>query len=83
MFFGGGWREVVAATTIGLVLGLLRVVVQLTTERAHMFELLGATVAAFAAAAARLFTPLSPSLVTIAAFVAGYVAHRSHDGVGH
>ena len=70
VFFGGGWREVVAAAAIGLLLGLLRIVVHLTTERAHMFELIGATVAAFvAAAAARVFTPLSPSLVTIAALI--------------
>ncbi len=70
VFFGGGWREVVAAATIGLLLGVLRVGVTLSTERAHMFELLGATVAAFmAAAAAHVFTPLSPSLVTIAALI--------------
>jgi uncharacterized membrane protein YjjP (DUF1212 family) len=70
VFFGGGWRDVIAASAIGMMLGLLGLTVRSTPDRARMFELLGATVAAFAAAAAaKLLSPVSSSLVTIAALI--------------
>lgn len=70
VFFGGGWRDVIAAACIGILLGLVGLFVKATTDRARMFELLGATIAAFAASAtARLISPISASLVTIASLI--------------
>jgi uncharacterized membrane protein YjjP (DUF1212 family) len=70
VFFGGGWREVIAATILGALLGVLGHVIKWSTDRARMFELLGALLAAFGAGAVAHFVPhVSASLVTIASMI--------------
>jgi uncharacterized membrane protein YjjP (DUF1212 family) len=69
VFFGGSWYDVAAAAAIGLVLGVLAQLIRRSTAQARVFELLGATFAAFAAGLAARFAPVSASLVTIAALI--------------
>ncbi|MBK9035424.1 MAG: threonine/serine exporter family protein [Myxococcales bacterium] len=71
VFFGGGWRDVAAAATVGLALGLLMLVLRRRAHSARAVELIGAFAAAFGAnAAARLVAGVTPSIVTIAALIA-------------
>lgn len=66
VFFSGGWREVLCASVLSMVLHVLGLLVHRSVERARMFEVLGAGLAAFwAASAAHLFPHVSPSIVTI------------------
>jgi uncharacterized membrane protein YjjP (DUF1212 family) len=69
VFFGGGWRDVIAAAVIGLGLGLLAQVVRRSSDQARVYELVGAMFAAFAAGAATRIAPISASLVTIASLI--------------
>lgn len=69
VFFGGGALDVLAAGAIGLLVGLLGLVVQRSTNQARMYEFLGAALAAFGAVAIAAFVRIQPSLVTMAALL--------------
>jgi uncharacterized membrane protein YjjP (DUF1212 family) len=69
VFFGGAWPDVGAAAAIGLGLGALAQIVRRSTAQARVFELVGATFAAFTAGAAAWIAPVSAHLVTIAALI--------------
>jgi uncharacterized membrane protein YjjP (DUF1212 family) len=69
VFFGGSAYDVSAAAVIGLGLGGLAQLARRSTHQARVFELLGATFAAFAAGVAAWIAPVSASLVTIAALI--------------
>jgi len=69
VFFGGAWPDVAAAAVIGLGLGVLAQLVRRSSAQARVFELVGATFAAFAAGAAARIAPVSASLVTIASLI--------------
>jgi len=71
VFFGGGVRDIAAAATVGLVIGVLAIVTRARAPAARAFELLGAFVAAFGAGAiAGTLGGVHPSIVTIAALIA-------------
>jgi uncharacterized membrane protein YjjP (DUF1212 family) len=69
VFFGGGIPEVAVAGAVGLVLGVLAIFAQRSTDQARVFELVGAAFAAFTASVVSAYTPLSPSLATVAALI--------------
>jgi uncharacterized membrane protein YjjP (DUF1212 family) len=69
VFFGGAWPDVGAAAVIGLGLGVLAQFAHRSTAQARVFELVGATFAAFAAGLAAWIAPVSASLVTIASLI--------------
>jgi uncharacterized membrane protein YjjP (DUF1212 family) len=69
VFFGGGLAEVVAAAGVGLMLGLLALIAQRSTDQARVFELVGAAFVATSAGIASSVVTMSPSLVTIAGLV--------------
>jgi uncharacterized membrane protein YjjB (DUF3815 family) len=69
-FFGGGWREIVAAGVIGLVIGLLALVLARYTPTARVFEALAAAIASLIAVAATvLVPPLAPSVAILAGLI--------------
>ncbi len=69
-FFGGGWREVAAATLIGLVIGLLALLAERIQGGGRVFEPTAALAAAFlAAGAARWAGPLSAYIATMAGLI--------------
>ncbi|MEZ4401456.1 MAG: threonine/serine exporter family protein [Kofleriaceae bacterium] len=71
VFFGGGWRDVVAGGAVGLVLGLVTLLLRRGAQSRRAVELVGAVVVAFLAhAAARLDPAVSPAVVTVAALIA-------------
>jgi uncharacterized membrane protein YjjB (DUF3815 family) len=71
VFFGGGGRDVLAAATVGLLIGLLALVVRPRTHAARAFELAGAFIAAFGAGVIASQVPaVTPSIVTLAALIA-------------
>lgn len=70
VFFGGSLADVAGAGAIGLSLGLLAPYAKRSTDQAHVFELLGAAFAAFAAAMlSALWPAITPSVVTVAALI--------------
>jgi uncharacterized membrane protein YjjB (DUF3815 family) len=69
VFFGGGAYDVATAGAIGLGLGLLAQVMKRSSVQARVFELVGAAFAAFGAALASTFAPVSVPLVTVAALI--------------
>jgi uncharacterized membrane protein YjjP (DUF1212 family) len=70
VFFGGGWADIAAAAAIGLAIGALALVAPRSIGHARVFEVIGATVASFAAGAAAQVAPVAAPLVTIAALIA-------------
>jgi uncharacterized membrane protein YjjP (DUF1212 family) len=66
-FFAGGWREVVAATGIGILLGLLELVMDRSDDAQKLFEPAAAVlVSALAITAAKIMPPISAANVTVA-----------------
>ena len=61
VFFGGAWPDVASAAVIGLGLGVLAQLVHRSSAQARVFELVGATFAAFAAGLAARIAPVSAS----------------------
>lgn len=71
VFFGGGGRDVAAAATVGLAIGLLALLMRKRAHSARAFELVGAFLAAFGAGAlAGVVRGVTPSIVTISALIA-------------
>jgi uncharacterized membrane protein YjjP (DUF1212 family) len=69
-FLGGGWREAVASTVIGLVLGVLASLFGRREETSYVFEVVAAALAAsLAALAALALAPLSIFLTTMAGVI--------------
>ncbi|HEY7512824.1 MAG TPA: threonine/serine exporter family protein [Vicinamibacteria bacterium] len=69
-FFGGGLREVVATTLIGLLIGLPPLVRWRAHAGAGVYETTAAALAGFAALAGSwLFPPLSPHLTTLGGLI--------------
>jgi len=70
VFFGGSMTDVVVASVIGLVLGVVAQFASRSVDRARVLELLGALIASLGAGLASSVWPsLSPSLVTVAALI--------------
>ncbi|MEZ4365171.1 MAG: threonine/serine exporter family protein [Kofleriaceae bacterium] len=69
VFFGGALADVIAAAVIGLVVGLLGLVMQRSSNQARVYEVSAAGLAAFAAVALAARWPVNPSLVTVAALL--------------
>jgi uncharacterized membrane protein YjjP (DUF1212 family) len=69
-FFGGGLREIVATTLIGLLIGLPPLVRWRAHAGAGVYETTAAALAGFAAlSAAWFFPPLSPHLTTLGGLI--------------
>lgn len=69
-FFGGGWRELVAAGAIGTVIGILAILLGKSENTRRVFEIIAAIVAAMLAAlAAYLFSPFSIYVTTLASLI--------------
>ena len=69
-FFGGGLREIVATTVVGLLIGLPPLVRWHAHAGAGVFETTAAALAGFLAlTAASFFPPLSPHLTTLAGLI--------------
>jgi uncharacterized membrane protein YjjP (DUF1212 family) len=70
VFFGGSIEDVAVAGGIGLSLGLLAQIAKRSSDRARVFELVGAAFAAFAAGLmSSVWDAVTPSLVTVAALI--------------
>jgi len=70
VFFGGGLADVALAAAIGLTVGLLAQYVKRSTDRARVFELVGAAFAAFTAnIVSSQWSAINPSVVTVAALI--------------
>lgn len=68
--FGGGWREVVASTAIGGLIGILGPFFSREESRRRVFDITGAIIAAsLAAAAAHQFAPFSVFVATLAGLI--------------
>ena len=68
--FGGGLREMAAATAIGIIIGLLALLARRVQGLGHVFEPIAAFVASFTAAAiGALVLPLSGFLATLAGLI--------------
>lgn len=66
-FFGGGWREIVVAAVIGIVLGLLSLMLGRSEDASRIFEPLAAVLAAaLATIGARFLQPVSIYVATLA-----------------
>lgn len=69
-FFGGGWREMIAATVLGLLVGALAVTLGGRGDAGRLFEpLAGLSVATLAAGAGRFGFPVSTYVVTLSALI--------------
>lgn len=69
-FFGGGWREIVAATAGGLLIGLWALLAARFPDAGRLFEPVGAVLVAFAAVVSAAWTtPLSFYVVTVAGLI--------------
>ncbi|MEM8961322.1 MAG: threonine/serine exporter family protein [Acidobacteriota bacterium] len=69
-FFGGGWREIVAATVGGLLVGLWSLVAARVPDAGRLFEPVGGMIMAFATATlATMMMPMSPQLVTLSGLI--------------
>ena len=69
-FLGGGWREIVVSTAIGLVIGALALITARHTEAGRVFEPLAAFTASFLASAiASAGFPVSVFLATLAGVI--------------
>ncbi|MDX2092923.1 MAG: threonine/serine exporter family protein [Kofleriaceae bacterium] len=70
VFFGGSPADVATSAMIGLLLGLLAQLMKRSFDQAHVFELVGAAVAAFAAGVtSSLWSAVVPPLVTAASLI--------------
>lgn len=70
-FFGGGWHEIIAASTIGFVVGLLAIIARRHRHIARLIECIaGATAAVVAAIFASAVGGISLELTTIAGLIA-------------
>lgn len=69
VFFGGGLMDVVVASLIGVMLGLLELVTSRSTDQTRVFELIGAAFCALTANVVSPWIAISPTLVTLAALV--------------
>jgi uncharacterized membrane protein YjjP (DUF1212 family) len=68
--FGGGLREMAAATAIGIIIGLMALLARRVQGLAHVFEPIAAFIASFTAAAiSALVLPLSGFLATLAGLI--------------
>lgn len=68
--FGGGWREIVVATIIGVVIGVLGPLFTRTEPRKRVFEIVAAVVASsLAVVAAHYFSPFSVFFATLAGLI--------------
>lgn len=71
VFFGGGARDVAAASVVGLFMGVLVLLMRRRAHARRAIELIGGFVASFAAhAAGELVGGIAPSVVTIGALIA-------------
>jgi uncharacterized membrane protein YjjP (DUF1212 family) len=69
-FLGGGWREVLVTTLIGLLVGVLALLMGRLKEASKVFEPTAAIVAsALVMVAARLLNPLAVYLTTLASLI--------------
>ena len=69
-FFGGGWREVVVSTAIGLVLGALSIAMTRSEDTRRVFEPVASLMAAaLAVVSAQFVTPLSIYVTTLAGLI--------------
>jgi uncharacterized membrane protein YjjP (DUF1212 family) len=69
-FLGGGWREVLVTTLIGLLVGILALLMGRLKEASKVFEPTAAIVAAaLVMVAARLLNPLAVYLTTLASLI--------------
>jgi uncharacterized membrane protein YjjP (DUF1212 family) len=69
-FFGGGWREMVVAAIIGMVIGVSAAVIGPNGNARRVFEIVAAVIAsALATVAAYLISPLSIYVATLAGLI--------------
>lgn len=69
-FLGGGWREAVIATAIGLILGAMASLVGRSEDASRVFEPMAAVVsAALALISAQYFSPVSIYVTTLAGLI--------------
>lgn len=69
-FFGGGWRELVAAGVIGTCIGALAMLLGKSENTRRVFEIIAAVVASMLAAlCAYLFSPFSIYVTTLASLI--------------
>jgi uncharacterized membrane protein YjjP (DUF1212 family) len=69
VFFGGGAADVVVASAIGVMLGLLAQVTSRSSDQARVFELVGAAFASLVAGLASSMWSITPSIVTLASLI--------------
>ncbi len=70
VFFGGGWREVIAAAVVGFVVGVLCVLAGLDRRMARLMDFAAGFAAAFLASAlASVMPPISMPLVALAGVI--------------
>jgi uncharacterized membrane protein YjjP (DUF1212 family) len=69
-FIGGGWREVLASTMIGITLGLLALIAERSKTVSRVFEPVAAILASsLAIVAAQFFPPISIYITTLAGLI--------------
>lgn len=69
-FFGGGWKEIMAALIGGLVIGLWALIAGRFSETGRLFEPVGGMLIALTTAfCASLLDPLAPQVVTLAGLI--------------
>lgn len=70
VFFGGSLADVATSAIIGLLLGLLAQIMKRSVDQAHVYELVGAALAAFAAGVtSSLWGAVVPPLVTASSLI--------------
>jgi len=69
-FLGGGWREILVTTSIGLLVGILAVLMSRFQEASKVFEPTAAVIAsALVMLAAQIFQPFAVYLTTLASLI--------------
>ncbi|MBK7404744.1 MAG: threonine/serine exporter family protein [Phycisphaerales bacterium] len=70
VFFGGGWREVLAAAIVGLVVGLLGILASRVRRMARLVDFAaGLAAAVLAFGLAGVLQPLAPTMVVLAGVI--------------
>lgn len=70
IFFGGGWREVIASSVIGLALGGLAEIVKRSEDTVRVFEPVAAVISsALAMLATQILSPVSTYITTLAGLI--------------
>ncbi len=69
VFFGGSLMDVAIAALVGVMLGLLGLVTQRSSDQTRVFELIGSAFCALVANVLSPFIAISPTIVTLAALV--------------